>query len=293
MIDDTALSRPARHARRRRESEPRRLAAVFPEVPPEQAVDVRLPCQRNGCKRKVHVQTKPREAAIALKIKRRMADGEIPVYCEPCEEAMDAEEVARIANAERVALVEKRLDVSGIPRRWREEAWEGIEPDPDRADAIRAAQAWSLGVGSRGVLLYGDVGRGKSHIAAVAALHRAHVSPVKWINMSDLLFQLGLGMNNPQRTKAIEQLDPERTNMRLALVIDDLDKVRPTDFGIQPVYLAVNAWIEAQQPLLVTMNSGLERLADEFGGRFGEAIASRLAGYCDVFHVGGEDRRLV
>jgi DNA replication protein DnaC len=77
-----------------------------------------------------------------------------------------------------------------------------------------------------------------------------------------------------------------------ALVLDDLDKVRPSDHAREPIYVAVNAWVEAEMPLIVTMNRSLLELADEFGDRYGDAIASRLAGYCEEFEVGGRDRRV-
>ncbi|MCA1571239.1 MAG: ATP-binding protein [Chloroflexi bacterium] len=293
MTDDTALTHPPRRARRRRKSELTPLGAAFPEVSPERRVDKRVTCHRDGCKTPVHVQTRERELPLAVTIKARQAAGKIPVYCDPCLEAIEQRQAADIEAEERREATEHRVEHSGIPRRWRAETWEGVVRDDARRSAVEAAQAWSLGEGSRGVLLHGTVGRGKTHIAAVAARQRCEISPVRWINLADLMFELSLPMSDKRRAQAIRSLDPEKTHSRTALVLDDLDKVRPTDFGVQPVYLAVNGWIEAQQPLLVTMNSDLDKLADDFGERFGEAIASRLAGYCDVHCVGGSDRRLV
>ena len=48
----------------------------------------------------------------------------------------------------------------------------------------------------------------------------------------------------------------------------------------------------AGAPLLVTTNLGLDALAAKFPEPFGDAIVSRLAGYCEAFALQGHDRRL-
>jgi|ERR687891_627102 DNA replication protein DnaC len=288
-MDDTALQTPrrARHV-----SDPKPLAEAFPLVPEHRRVDKRVRCAGDGCRRRVRVRTPERAPELVVTIVHRQLRGELPVFCEPCEEAIEERERKAEYVEQRQTVLAGRLRAADIPAKWAEATWEGVERDAEREAGIRAAERWSQAQGSRGVLLHGAVGRGKSHIAAVAAIERCRVSPVKWLNMAALVFAMSRGMGDPKRTAAMDVLEPDRYGAGVALVLDDLDKTRATEFGVQVVYLAVNAWIEAGQPLLVTMNYDLDELADSFGERFGDAIASRLAGYCQVFEIGGPDRRL-
>jgi DNA replication protein DnaC len=100
---------------------------------------------------------------------------------------------------------------------------------------------------------------------------------------------LSYGFGHPEREKALAALAPKAGS---ALILDDLDKTKATDHALQPLYLAVNEFVEAKAPLIVTTNRSIDRLAEEFGDRFGTAIGSRLGGYCEVFEIGGRDRRL-
>lgn len=215
--------------------------------------------------------------------------GLVPVECEPCTDRREREEQDVENREHRARLIERRLGNSGIPEKWRSASFEELDRDPARADAIKAAEQWGA-AGRRGLLLHGPVGRGKTAIAAAATMARIERGSVRWLPVAELLLKLRMPFSSPEYAKAVRAL--EATDRRVALVLDDLDKLRPTDTSVQPLYVAVNAWVEAQQPLLVTLNKDLDSLATDFGERFGEAIASRLAEHCKVVEVGGRDRRV-
>jgi DNA replication protein DnaC len=113
---------------------------------------------------------------------------------------------------------------------------------------------------------------------------------LRWLSVAKLLTDLRGGFDSPLYKAALEQIDPAATDH--ALVLDDLDKINPTAHSLQPLYVAINGWLERPLPLLVTMNRSPEELADWAGPDFGEALASRLVGYSTVVEVKGRDRRL-
>lgn len=186
-------------------------------------------------------------------------------------------------------LVDARLRVSGIPPRWRGLTFDRLDEDEPRAEALRCVRGWAMG-DVPGVCLWGGVGHGKTVIAAAGANMALHHGALRWLSVAELLMDLRMPFSSPEYVRAQRVLDPGRR--RMALVLDDLDKAKPTEHALQPLYVAINGWIEARFPLIVTMNRSPDELAAWMGETFGEAIASRLAGYCDVIEVGGRDRRL-
>lgn len=250
-------------------------------------IDERRPCADCGREQRLYVaQNSP---GLILMIARSQLASESPVLCEGCAAAREQEAELHEERERQRERVEKRLGRSGIPRKWRSAVFESIEDDAPRREAIGAAMEWGLGE-RRGLLLHGPVGRGKTAIAAAAAVARLQIQAVRWIGVADLLLTLSLPFDAPERAKALRAL--QIGDRRVALVLDDLDKAKPTDHALAPLFVAVNEWVEAEQPLLVTLNRTLDELAADFGDRFGEPIASRLAEHCKLVEVGGRDRRI-
>ncbi len=140
----------------------------------------------------------------------------------------------------------------------------------------------------RHIVLTGPYGVGKSWLAAAGAHRRLMLAkPVRWVSAPALLARLGMGFGTREHDEAVTILT--RT---VALVIDDLDKVRPTEYGAEQVFLAIDGRLAASRPLLVTTNLAPSEMAKHWPGPYGEAIASRLGGQCRVVQMTGRDRRL-
>lgn len=206
--------------------------------------------------------------------------------CDACREREENEAREAEAVAGRAQRIAQRVNAAGLPAAWRTLTFDELEEKPGQARAVEAGRAWAAGQ-LGGLVLHGAVGRGKTVIAAASAVTRCAVGPVRWLGVAGLLMDLRMPFDAPEYVRAQRKLDAGTS----ALVLDDLDKLKPTEHQLQPLYVAINGWLEARLPLLVTLNRNLGAFDDWAGVTFGPALASRLAGYCEVVEVTGKDWR--
>jgi DNA replication protein DnaC len=193
----------------------------------------------------------------------------------------------------KAAAIAARAQRSGLPPKWRDLSWDDLDSSESNArkEAVKAAAAWAAATAYSplGVLLAGPVGIGKTRIAATAAATRlANGGALRWMPVTNLMMKLSYDFGHPDREKALAWLESGEG----ALVLDDLDKVKPSDWQLAPLFTAINRWVDHEQPLLVTCNKTLAELERDFGERYGAPIASRLAEHCEVFEIKGRDRRV-
>lgn len=206
----------------------------------------------------------------------------IPVLCDQCAEQADQVDRDREVQAKRREH-QARIDRSGLPGALQGELLQRLtQQDPA---VLAAARRWAAG-DLAGLLLTGPVGAGKTTIAAAATWERLSQRGVLWRECPRLFAQLGTGLGSAARDDALAVLLD-----RGALVLDDLDKARPTEYGAEHMFAAIDARLTSSQPLLVTANLTLGELAERWPAPYGEAIASRLRATCQSCHVEGPDRR--
>ncbi len=166
---------------------------------------------------------------------------------------------------------------AGIPERY---AFDEVSPEEatqvDRLAGRLANGGWAY--------VHGPNGTGKTRLAALAA-RRAVDS--------------GCGVRFVTARDLVESSYGDRQSLALlktcpALVVDDLGKEHPSQWSVGALFDVVDARYEARRSLLVTSNYRLSELAarmsaDESAAR---AIASRLAGECEMVEVSGRDMRL-
>lgn len=208
---------------------------------------------------------------------------QVEVLCDPCGNKIEeAEEADRTADhwARRRTALERR---SAIPA-----ALQGIEfgtlDQAGNEPVFASAARWATG-DMHGLVLHGPVGAGKTTIAASAAWQRLDLGRLRWVSVPALVARsFGDG-------QAREQAAAELTGTE-ALVLDDIDKVKPGEWVASQLFTAIDGRIAAGAALLVTSNLRVSDLAASLPDRFGDAIASRLAGHCEIHPVTGHDRRL-
>lgn len=187
---------------------------------------------------------------------------------------------------DRKAEAESRLARSGIPERLRCKTFDDYEVTPDNRHAVKLAKELS-----KGLLLIGKVGTGKSLLAAIVAQgFLAEGKSVIFKDTPELLRELkatfgDVKLNFDSVMKSYCEVD--------LLILDDLGSEKPTDWAVEQIYSIVNSRYNSGKKLIVTSNYGGEELRQRLnvGGVMGDRIISRLKEMCVGAFLGGKDRR--
>ena len=179
-----------------------------------------------------------------------------PIRCKCQQEIYDQEE-ARRKLSERQAEI-KRMKASGLQDKslydYTFEKDAGINPEMHLAH--KYVENWDdMKARSSGLLLWGDVGTGKSFFAgciANALLEKG--VPVLMTNFSRILNTLS-GMHFEDRNQFIDSL-----NRYSLLIIDDLGIERNSEFALEQVFNVIDSRYRSKKPLIVTTNLTLEEL---------------------------------
>jgi len=200
------------------------------------------------------------------------------------------------------------IDAVGIPARHATSSLASYHPQDMRQTAIMGQvhsyiSEYEAGEPNRGVVLFGPVGVGKTHL--LVAMLRSLVAEkgvrARFVEFSHLLADLKAGFDRGQGTAAL--IDP-LVDVEL-LGIDELGKGRATEFEETVIDEIISRRYNAMRPVLATTNfsdrpptgrrvgnaaqgeASMPTLADRVGPR----VYSRLVQTCDFFGVTGEDYR--
>lgn len=141
-----------------------------------------------------------------------------------------------------------------------------------------------------GLLLYGNVGSGKTYIACsiANAIIEEYSYVVKMRNFAQILNDLQKGGFTMDRNEYIEQI----TNATL-FILDDFGIERNTEYALEQIYNVINARYLKAKPTIITTNLNFKDIEREQEDIMLGRIYSRIVEMCLPLRVIGIDRRKV
>lgn len=209
----------------------------------------------------------------------------MPCICKCQKEERERQE-QRMKEEEQLLYV-RRLKATGIQERHLQDwTFASATDTPSVQMAKRYTENWKkVKAENLGLLLWGDVGTGKSFLAACIANALLEKGvPVLMTNFSKILNQMG-AMYSDERYRYIASF-----NRFSLLIIDDLGIERNTEYALEQVYAVVDERYKAGLPLIITTNLTISQLRNPEDVAHAR-IYSRILEMCTPVHVPGLDRR--
>ena len=223
----------------------------------------------------------PVQCRITFEGKERI----MPCICKCQKEERERQE-QRMKEEEQLLYV-RRLKAAGIQERHLQDwTFASATDTPSIQMAKRYTENWKkVKAENLGLLLWGDVGTGKSFLAACIANALLEKGvPVLMTNFSKILNQMG-AMYSDERYRYIASF-----NRFSLLIIDDLGIERNTEYALEQVYAFIDERYKTGLPLIITTNLTISQLRNPEDVAHAR-IYSRVLEMCTPVHVPGHDRR--
>ncbi len=208
---------------------------------------------------------------------------------------------------DRVAI----LNRANLPSRHHKSSFRNFDPSMGGRAALMQCQGWAgsfaVGQDRKGLLLWGEVGRGKTHLVIATLKHIAvhHGARVRFVEFTHLLAELRAGIEQRRRGNAKLLTSLQDVDV---LAIDELGKGRCTEWELSILDDLISRAYNGMRTLLGSTNytphggpTGVHtdnlalpeehraRLVDRVGLR----IHSRLLEMSEPLPVRGQDYRIV
>lgn len=181
------------------------------------------------------------------------------------------------------------LNKSGIGERFKNRTFENFKvTDNNKVALIKSKEfAENFESQSRGIILLGDVGRGKTHLAA--AITNSIASDLHTVMFGNITSLLSVIKSTYKKDSELSERDILEIMAQVdLLIIDDLGKENPTKNTVSLIYQIVNRRYEDNKLLVATTNYSMTNLKKTIG----EATVSRLYEMCELVQMTGSDWRL-
>lgn len=170
-----------------------------------------------------------------------------------------------------------------IPKHFESCTFENFRVNEKNKTAIGASREFLAQ--AAGLYMFGSAGCGKTHLAA-AIYNEAHNTRASaaFIPTVELFHLLRCAVKYDEDAD-----DILRKYDRDVLVLDDLGIERNTEYVIETLYMFIDRrYRNDKHRVVITSNLTL----DEVGAKFGDRVASRIAGMCRVVEITDSDNRL-
>ena len=200
-------------------------------------------------------------------------------------------EARRFLSEERKKQFEKLSLNNGLPPLFKEKSLRDFKVDENYHAYEIVCDFLDKFPNTKGLLLTGGVGVGKSHLAAGIAnelnkrLYRTYFG-----NVLDIIsfFKSSYNKNSSISERELIKLITEDIDL---LIIDDLGKENNTENTLSLLYQIINKLYENEKPIVITTNYKSLDLSRKLGER-GGAIISRISALSRPVQLRGRDRRL-
>lgn len=205
-----------------------------------------------------------------------------PSGCPVCADIRQQEEDIKRVEAERVKNAADRLanklGAALIPARFRDRTFESyLATEPKQVKALTICREYAENFldhfeAGRCLLLLGNVGTGKTHLAAAIANHimRATTATAVYRTVGGILQHI---KGSYDRESGYSEADAFAAYTKPSLmIIDEVGATKPTEFELATLFSIINARYEEQMPTVVISNLP----AGELAGALGERCVDRL-----------------
>lgn len=190
-----------------------------------------------------------------------------------CEVKTKEEELERLVKAGDKREIEKRFALDSLGDRFKDSTFDNYEHRLGSEQAFKMGQQYAqefIEWGPDSLMLWGNVGNGKSHIASAIANHlndQGYI--VIFQSVPDLLARIKSTFGKSQETesdilRALQQCD--------LLILDDIGAEKVTDWVQEVMFRIIDKRYRKQRPILYTSNLKPSMLLEKLGGRIYDRI---------------------
>lgn len=212
----------------------------------------------------------------------KWCDGEERVLPVPCECKKDAEEREQREKKHQKEMerIERLKKNSLMDEKFRACTFDSLTITPDNRRQVKISRRYAekfdeLFAKNQGLLFYGGVGTGKTHLACCIGNYvMEHLRSVYATSFVKML----------QQAKSFKGEDDieayiRRMNAASLVILDDLGAERGTDYALEIVYDVIDSRYRSGKPMIVTTNLSLAEMKDAGDIRYGR-IYDRIFEVC-------------